>query len=169
MDRLQKRTFVEDFSSACAQHECVIVVRQVGLSASLVEQLRRNARAEGVVFRVIKNSLAKRSLQESAPGVAREINGPVGVFFSQDPVAAAKLADEFSKKREDKFFPIVGLLSGKILTRGDIKTLASLPNLLQLRGQLLSVLNAPASRIASIIKEPLRQLACVLQAYSEKH
>ena len=167
--RLEKRDFIDKFSGTCASYPCMVLVRQVGLSADLVAQLRRKARSEEVSFQVVKNSLARKALQGAALGVADEFSGPVGVFFSENPVAIAKIIEDFTKKREDKFFPLAGVLSGNVLTSSDIKRLASLPTLEALRAQLLGLINAPARNLLLTIKEPSACMARVLSSYVQKH
>lgn len=168
VNRSEKKLFVEKFSESCGSYPCMIVVRQVGLSADAVSQLRKSAKAGGVAFQVVKNNLAKRAFLNDESGIREWFKGPLGVFFSQDPVAASKIIDDFSKKREDKFYPLGGLLDGKNLSSGDIKRLATLPSLDQLRGQILSLINGPASKLVRTIKEPSQALARVLSAHIKK-
>jgi len=96
------------------------------------------------------------------------VQGAFGVIFAQDPVAAAKVVEEFSKKREADFYPIGGFVDGTVITRAEIKQLSELPSLPQLRAQLLGVLNAPATKLLRTLKEPGASLVRVLDAYGKK-
>jgi large subunit ribosomal protein L10 len=167
MNRSEKKLFVEKFSESYGSHPCMIVVRQVGLSADAFAKLRKSARSGGASFQVVKNNLAKRAFLGDDSGVREWFKGPMGVFFTQDPVSASKIIEEFSKKREDKFYPIGGILNGKSLSKEDIKRLATLPSLDQLRGQILSLISGPASSLLRTVKEPSQALVRVLSAYNK--
>jgi len=166
--RSEKKLFVEKFSESCGSYPCMIVVRQVGLSAEAFTQLRKSARSGGASFQVVKNNLAKRAFLNDENGAQEWFKGPMGVFFSQDPVSASKVIEEFSKKREKNFYPIGGILNGKSLSKEDIKHLATLPSLDQLRAQFIGLLNAPASKLLRTFKEPSQSLVRVLSAYIKK-
>lgn len=168
MTRSEKNLFVQTFAQSFGEHACMIVVRQSGLSASAVTTLRRNARSGGVTFQVVKNNLAKRIFQGDHASVQDWFKGPLGVILAQDPVAAAKVVEEFSKKRETEFYPIGGLFQGKVVTRAEIKQLSELPGLPQLRAQLLGALNAPAVKLLRTMKEPSAAFVRVLSAYINK-
>ncbi len=168
MTRSEKKLFVQTFAQSFGEHSCMIVVRQSSLSASAVSLLRRNARSGGVTFQVVKNNLAKRIFQGEKTMAQEWFKGPLGVIFAQDPVAAAKVVEEFSKKREADFYPIGGFVDGTVITRAEIKQLSELPSLPQLRAQLLGVLNAPATKLLRTLKEPGASLVRVLDAYGKK-
>jgi len=150
MNRSEKELFVQNFTQTVRDHSCMIVVHQARLSAGSVATLRRNARSSGVRFQVVKNNLAKRVFQDDAGEVSEWFKGPLGVFFAQDLVAASKVVGNFSKKREADFYAIGGVADGKIITRTEIERLAALPSMLELRAQLLSVLDA-GSRFARVL------------------
>jgi large subunit ribosomal protein L10 len=164
--RSEKKLFVEKFSESCGSYPCMIVVRQVGLSAEPFSLLRRNVRSAGAHFQVVKNNLAKRVFDDG--GVQEWFKGPLGIIFSQDPVSASKVIEEFSKKREANFHPIGGILNGKNLSKEDIKKLATLPTLDQLRGQIVGLISSPASMLLRTIKEPSRGFVGTLGAYIKK-
>jgi len=168
VNRSEKKLFVEKFSESCGSYPCMIVVRQVGLSASAVSLLRKNARAAGVVFQVVKNNLAKRAFEGDSSDIRECFKGPLGVFFSQDPVAASKIVDDFSKKREANFYPLGGILNNKSLSRVDIGRLATLPSLDQLRGRIMGVIMAPASNLVGTINAPAQSLVRVVSAKNKK-
>lgn len=166
--RAEKQNVVDDFASLYSQYSCMVVVRQVGINSAGVTLLRREARSCGVVFKIMKNNLAKRALNSQSNEVLNSFTGPTGVFLSKDPVALAKLVEAFSKKREEKFFPLGGVLDGRFLKSEEIKKLATLPSVDDLRRQLLGLINSSAIRLLSTIKEPSCQVARVLGAYCKK-
>ena len=109
-------------------------------------QLRRQMRAPGARFRVTKNRLAKRALDGTPfAGLAPLFTGPTAIAFSRDPVAAAKVAVEYAN-RNDKLTIVGGGLAGEVMDAAGVKELASLPSLDELRGKLIGLLLAPATR-----------------------
>ena len=136
-----------------------------GLTAAEATQLRRQMAAAGAQFRVTKNSLARRALEGTAFDSLEDLfDGPTGVAFSKDPVAAAKASVEFAKD-SDHLVVVGGSLDGKRLSGEEVKALASLPSLDELRAGLVSLLQRPATNVVSVMAAPQSQLARVFGAY----
>ena len=93
--------------------------------------------------------------------------GSSAIAYSDDPVAAARVAVTYAKGN-DKLVVVGGALAGEPLDAAGVKTLAELPSLDVLRAELIGMLNTPATRIAGILQAPAGQLARVINAYSEK-
>jgi len=93
--------------------------------------------------------------------------GPTGIAYANDPVAAAKVAVEFAKKNE-KFLVIGGAMGETVLNADGVKALATLPSLDELRGKIIGLLNAPATKVAGVVQAPAGQLARLLNAYATK-
>ena len=90
-----------------------------------------------------------------------------GIAFAPDPVSAAKVATQYAKDNE-KFSVIGGLMGQQVLDKKAISALATLPSLDQLRGKLIGLIQAPATRIAGVLQAPAGQLARVVGAYAAK-
>jgi large subunit ribosomal protein L10 len=116
-------------------------------------------------YHVIKNSVLKHALKDSELEVLDEhLKGPTACAVSYgDPVALAKVLVEFQKKH-DVFELKGGFLDGKALDTGEIATLATLPNLQELRGKLVGLLVAPATKLVRLLNEPGSQLARLVEA-----
>ena len=148
--------------------ESVIVTHNLGLSATEITNLRRETRAGGATFRVAKNRLARLALEGSAfEGIADLLTGPTALAYSLDPVAAAKVVVAFAKKNE-KLIILGGAMAGQTLDVAGVRALASLPSLDELRGQLVGLIQAPATKIAGVVQAPAGQLARVLKAYADQ-
>ena len=115
-----------------------------------------------------KNRLTRIAL-EGTPyqGLSDMFVGPTAIAFSDDPVTAAKASVEFAKKNE-KLVILGGALGETLIDEAGVKALASLPPIDELRGKIVGLLNAPASRLARVINAPGSQLARVLNAYATK-
>ena len=167
MDRVQKQRLIDTLQHDLADTACVVVTHQSGLTVAEATQLRRQMRNAGARFRVTKNRLAKRALEGTRfEGLSALFTGPTAIAFSHDPVAAAKVTVEFAN-RNDKLTVIGGGLAGQVMDAAGVKELAGLPSLDELRGKLIGLLVAPASRIASVLQAPAGQLARVLAAHAE--
>ena len=167
MERGQKQKLIETLQRELADTVCVVVTHQSGMTVAEATQLRRQMRAAGARFRVTKNRLAKRALDGTPfAGLSPLFSGPTAIAFSRDPVAAAKVAVEYAN-RNDKLTIVGGGLVGEVLNDAGVKELASLPSLDELRGKLIGLLVAPATRIAAVLQAPAGQLARVLAAHAD--
>ena len=146
----------------------VVVTHYKGLSVAEMSDLRVQMRAVGADFKVTKNRLTKIALQgTSSESIADLFTGPTAIGYSDDPVAAPKVLARFAKKN-DKLVILGGVLDGQALDADRVRALAELPSLDELRGTLVGLLQAPASRIARVLQAPGGQVARVLAAYAEK-
>jgi len=167
-NRKIKETMVEGLDAEIKSANLLVVVQQLGLNADETLALRRAMRAAGVKLKVGKNTLVKRALKDShIEGLAAYMKGPTALAISSDPVAAAKVAAEFAKKNT-KFKIIAAAMNGQILDAKATMTLATLPSLDELRGKIIGVLLAPATKIAGVLQAPAGQLARVMSARSKQ-
>lgn len=168
MDRAQKQQLTASLHQDLADTVCIVVTHQSGLTVAEVTQLRRQMRGAGARYRVTKNRLARRAL-EGTPfeALAPLFTGPTAIAFSHDPVAAAKAAVEYAN-RNNKLTIVGGGLQGQLLDEAGIKALATLPSLDELRGKIIGLINAPATKLAVLLQTPAGQLARVLAAHAEQ-
>ncbi len=164
MDRAQKAAFVEGFRATLQDAGVVVVAHYRGLTVDDMTSLRREMRANGAAVEVVKNRLAKIAMTDTTYANIEDLmTGPTAVATSEDPIAAAKVAYQFAKDK-DKFVILGGALGDKKLSAEDVKALASMPSLDQLRGTLVGLISAPATRIATYTQEPAAKVARVLTA-----
>ena len=165
MDRSRKEALVAELHQTFEDTNLVVVTQQSGLTVQEVTALRSEMRDEGASFRVTKNRLAKIALQGTKfEPLTDTFTGPTAIAVSEDPVAAAKVAVEFANKN-DKLTIVGGALGEKILDVNDVKALAKLPSLDELRGKIVGLLQAPAGKIVGVMNAPAGQLARVFSAY----
>jgi len=130
--------------------------------------LRRKMSGAGASFKVTKNRLTRLALAGTRfEGISSLFTGPTAIAYSRDPVAAAKVAVEYSKNNA-KLVILGGALGADLLDIEGVKALATLPSLDELRGRLLGMIQTPATRIAAVLRAPAGQLARVLNAQAEK-
>ena len=164
MDRNEKAQVVADLRETLSGAGAVVITRNLGMTVAQSTALRNKMREAGAAYKVTKNRLAKIALEGTKYGsIGDMLTGPTALATSIDPVAAAKVAVEFAKTN-DRLEIVGGAMGDTLLDLNGIKALASLPSLDQLRGTLVGLIQAPATKIARIAKEPGGQLARVLAA-----
>jgi large subunit ribosomal protein L10 len=168
MERAQKREVVSALSDVFADTGVVVVAHYAGLSVSEMTKLRSDMREAGGRVKVAKNRLVKLALEGTdAQGISDLMAGPTCLAYSEDPVAAPKVAVKFAKGNE-KFVILGGAMGATVLDAKGVSSLADLPSLDELRGKLVGLLQAPAGKIARTVSAPASQLARVFSAYGSK-
>ena len=168
MNRAEKEAEVKELNERFSSDELVVLTHYSGLTVAQMTQFRRELVKNGASYKVTKNSLAKIALKGTKfEQISNMFTGPTGVAKSKDAVAAAKVAQTFAKTNE-KLVIIGGALGDKILSAADVKALASLPSLDELRSKLVGLLQAPASKMVGLLQAPARDLVGVTKAYGEK-
>lgn len=168
MDRAEKSELVASLNAVFKQTGVVVVAHYAGLTVAQMTTLRGKMREAGASVKVAKNRLAKLALQGTdAEHVAGLLTGQTVIAYSDDPVAAAKVAIEFARTN-DKLVVLGGAMGKTALDADGVKALATLPSLDELRGKLVGLIQAPASQIARIVNAPAGQLARVFGAYAKK-
>lgn len=168
MDKAGKAEALEMLKGVFLDSGVVVVTHYSGMTVAEMTDLRVKLRGQGAKFKVIKNRLAKIALQGKGGDQAADLfAGPVAIAYSPDPVAASKVVADYSKANE-KLVLVGGLMGDVVLNPDGVKALATLPSLDQLRGTLIGLIQAPATRIAGVLQAPAGQLARVLKAYADK-
>ncbi|ODT84485.1 50S ribosomal protein L10 [Phenylobacterium sp. SCN 70-31] len=168
MDRAQKQEAIEALKGVFADSGAVVVTHYLGLTVAEMTDLRGRLRKEGAQLQVVKNTLAQKALNGSVGEAGDALfTGPVAIAFGPDPVSAAKVATQYAKDN-DKFSVVGGLMGQQVLDQKGVNALATLPSLDQLRGKIIGLLQAPATKVAGVLQAPAGQLARVFNAYATK-
>ena len=168
MDRAEKKELVESLQQVFGQTNVVVVCHYSGLTVAQMSALRRQARAAGASVKVAKNRIAKIALEGTdVASIASLLSGPTLIAYSDDPVAAPKVATDFAKANE-KLVILGGAMGTSALSVESVKALATLPSLDQLRAKLVGLIQAPATKIAQVVTAPAAKVARVFAAYSTR-
>ncbi len=168
MDRAEKREFVADLSEVFKSTGSVVVAHYSGLTVAQMNDLRTKMRTAGGTVKVAKNRLAKIALQGTdSEAIQALFQGQTLIAYSDDPVAAPKVAADFAKTN-DNLVILGGAMGTTSLDADGVKALASLPSLDELRAKIVGMINTPATRIAQVVNAPAGQLARVFGAYARK-
>lgn len=166
MDRAKKEALVADLHETLTSASLVVLTHTQGLTVSEVSDLRAKMRDAGASFKVTKNTLAKIALKDTQfEYLSDRFSGPTAVATSSDPVAAARVAVDYAKEKKEKFVIIAGGLDQNEIDEAAVRNLATLPSLDELRGKLVGLLQAPATKVAGVLQAPAGQLARVFGAY----
>ena len=168
MDRSQKTDAVAQLNNVFNEAGVVVVTRNLGLTVAESTDLRAKMREAGATYQVAKNRLAKLALKDTDyAGLEEYLSGPTALGYSEDPVAAAKAVVEFAKTN-DRIEVVGGSMGSQVLDEAGVRALASMPSLDELRGKLVGLVNAPATKIAQVVNAPANKLARVFGAYAAK-
>ncbi len=164
MDRAAKEELVSHYNGIFENAGVIVVTHYSGLSVPDLDELRYQMADVGGTVKVTKNRLVKLALAGTPnESVGEFFIGPTAIAFSDDPVAAPKVAANFAKAN-DNLKIIGGIMDGNVLDADGVKNLASLPSLDELRGQLVGLINSPATNLAGVLQAPAGQLARVIGA-----
>lgn len=165
MERSKKEALVAELHDTFEKATLVVLTHNKGLTVAEVSDLRQQMRDAGAGFKVTKNRLAKIALKGTKfEHLEDQFVGPTAVAFSEDAVAAAKVCAEFQKKN-DKLEIVAGGLNEQGLSKDQVDNLAKLPSLDELRGKMVGLLKAPATKVAGVVQAPAGKLARVFAAY----
>jgi large subunit ribosomal protein L10 len=168
MDRAEKAQTIDALKADFAAHSLVVVAHYTGLTVAELTDLRRRMRKAEASMQVTKNRLARIAIKDTEHATLDGLfRGPTAIALSRDPVAAAKVATDYAKEN-DKFVVLGGSLGGQLLNPDGVKALASLPSIDALRGKILGLIVAPATRLAGILQAPGGQLARVISAHASQ-
>jgi len=168
VDRAQKEKVVEELGQIFESSGVVVVAHYTGLTVAEMQDLRARARAAEASVRVAKNRLAKIALEgKPCASIADYLSGMTVLTFSEDPVAAAKVAEDFAK--DNKKFEILGGAMGEnALDRAGVEATSKLPSRDELIATIAGMIGAPASNIAGAIGAPASNIASILSTVEEK-
>lgn len=168
MDRAQKREFVETMHEALGRTGTFVVAHYAGLSVAEMTDLRVRMREAGATVKVAKNRLVKLALDGTDAEAAKDLfRGPTVIAYSDDPIAAPKVAVGYAKTN-DKLVILGGAMGATALDEAGVKALADLPSLDELRARIVGMISTPATRLARVLQAPGSQVARVLSAYAAK-
>jgi len=164
----QKAETVQALSNLLQSHETFVVVNPQGMTVAEDMALRGKLRAEDGLYKLPKNTLMQLALKGTRfEGMAHMFKGPTAIAMSKDPVAAARIVYDFAKGNE-KVKILGGAMGDKPLDKAGVEMLAKLPSLNQLRGKIVGILQAPATKLARITQAPAQAMIGVLAAQGRK-
>ncbi len=151
-----KQAIVSDVNAVAKSAHSAIAAHYHGLNVEEMTELHKLARQHDVYLRVVKNTLAKRAVENTDFECMQQgLSGPLVLAFSKDdPASAARLFKEFSDTREEKEVEIkMVAMGGKLLDASAFEKLASLPSYEVAVSMLMGVMQAPMAKFLRTLKE----------------
>ncbi len=168
MDRAQKEKLVEELGQIFESSGVVVVSHYEGITVAEMQDLRARMREAGGSVRVAKNRLAKIALEgQPCASIAGYLSGMTVLAYSEDPVAAAKVVNDYSKDN-DKLVILGGAMGDNALDVAGVKAVAAMPSREELIASIVGCIGAPASNIAGAIGAPASNVASILSTIEEK-
>ena len=165
----RKKDIVKEVAEVASRSNAAIAAEYRGLNVADMTRLRHSARDANVVLRVVRNTLARRALEDTEFACMRDgLNGPLLLAFSPDePGAAAKLVRDFAKENDNLVVKLVAT-GGHLLEPSAIESLANLPNREQAISLLMGVMKAPIEKLARTMAAPYNLLVGTLAAVRDQ-
>ncbi|TDL84609.1 50S ribosomal protein L10 [Meridianimarinicoccus aquatilis] len=168
MDRAQKEKVVDELGQIFESSGVVVVSHYTGLTVAEMQDLRARMSSAGGSVRVAKNRLAKIALEgKPCASIASLLTGMTVLSYSEDPVAAAKVAEEFAKDNK-KFEILGGAMGSSALDRAGVEAVSKMPSREELIASIVGCIGAPASNIAGAIGAPASNIASILSTIEER-
>lgn len=169
MLRSEKPVAVGEIVNIYKESPSVIITHYHGLTVSQVSSLRELLKSKEAGFKVVKNTLAKIAANQTGlDNIANLFAGPTAIAHSKEPVEMAKLVVNFAKAN-DNLKIIGGIVDNHVLDEHSIKELSKLPPLNELRGKIVGLLQAPATKVVGVLQAPSSSVARVIQAHASKN
>ncbi len=171
MDKLKdKKKVVQNFKEMFAKSTLTIVTDYRGFTVAEITDLRKRLHKNNADYKIAKNTLIKLAAKETdLTELEKFLEGPTAILLSfGDPTACAKTFVEFIKEVEKGQIK-GGMLDGKLISKDEIKTFASLPSKEVLLGQIAGLLTANAASIVGIFESLIRDIALLAEEVAKKN
>lgn len=169
MAQAAKAQKVEDLGAIVKGATSIVLADFTGLNVKDISELRRICRENNITFRVVKNTLARRSFDSvGAAGISVLLDGPTALAVSTaDEVLPAQILKKFADEYE---LPRLkgGYVQGRVLSAAEVQRLAVLPSREVLLGQVVGTVQAPLRGLLNCLNASLRDLVNVLKAVQDK-
>jgi large subunit ribosomal protein L10 len=149
----EKQAVVAEVAKQVAGAQAIVMAENRGMAVADMTKLRAKARESGVYFRVVKNTLVRRAVADTPfATLSDKMVGPLAYGIGADPVAVAKVLNDFAKGNE-KFVITGGAMPGQVMSPKDISALAALPSREELIAKLLGTMQAPMVKLVRTMNE----------------
>jgi large subunit ribosomal protein L10 len=169
MNKEAKKNYIEEMKKNFSSNEAVMVAQYQGLNVTELDELRRQLREKGIIFKITKNRITKIALKDSpVKDLEKYFTGPTATAMSSDAITTAKILTKFAKSHE-KLKIVAGFMDGKVLDEKEVAIIATLPSLEEARAKIVGILATPAQKLISILLAPGAKIANLARAKSLKN
>ena len=168
MNKESKKNYIEEMKKNFSSNEAFMIAQYQGLNVKELDNLRKELRENGILFKVTKNRITKLALKDSpVKDLEKFYTGPTATAMSSDAITTAKILTKFAKTHK-KLKIIAGYMDGKVLDQKEVAIIATLPSLEEARAKIVGILSSPAQKIVSILLAPGSKIANLARAKSLK-
>ena len=168
MSKTAKKNYIEEMKKNFSSNESVMIAQYQGLNVNELDELRKELREKGILFKVTKNRITKIAIKETPiKDLEKYFTGPTAAAISSDPISTAKILTKFAKSH-DKLKIVAGFMDGKVLDQNEVAKIATLPTLDEASAKIVGILTSPAQKIVSILLAPGSKIANLTRAKSLK-
>ena len=168
MNKEKKQNYIKEMSTEFDKSEAVIVAHYQGLTVKQLDDLRKQMRKHGIIFKVTKNRITKLAIEKTkCKNLSNLFTGPTAVVLSEDAITSAKILTKFSKDHKNLKI-LGGIMGNDILDVEGVQNVAALPSLEEARAKIVGILQSPAQKIASILLAPAQKIAILSLEKSKK-
>ena len=169
MDKEAKKSYVEEMKKNFTSNESVMIAQYQGLNVTELDELRKELRDKGILFKITKNRITKIAIKETpVKELEKYFTGPTAAAISSDPITTAKILTKFAKSH-DKLKIVAGFMDGKVLDQKEVAIIATLPSLEEARANIVGILATPAQKLVSILLAPGSKIANLARVKSLKN
>ena len=169
MNKEAKKNYIEEMIKNFTANESVMIAQYQGLNVTELDELRKELRDKGILFKITKNRITKIAIKETpVKDLEKYFTGPTATAISSDPITTAKILTKFAKSH-DKLKIVAGFMDGKVLDQKEVAIIATLPSLEEARAKIVGILATPAQKIISILLAPGSKIANLARAKSLKN
>ena len=168
MTKEQKKVYIDEMSKQFENSKAVMVTHYQGLTMPQIDELRSKMREHGIIFKITKNRITKLALEKTrCKDLAGLFSGPTAVAFGEDAIISARILSKFAKDNENLKL-IGGIMENEVLDQAGVQNVATLPTLDEARANIVGILNAPASKLVSILLARSEKMSSLSAENSEK-
>ena len=168
MTKEQKKVYIDEMSKQFENSKAVMITHYQGLTMPQIDELRSKMREHGIIFKITKNRITKLALEKTrCKDLAGLFTGPTAVAFGEDAIISARILSKFAKDNENLKL-IGGIMENEVLDQAGVQNVATLPTLDEARANIVGILNAPASKLVSILLARSEKMSSLSAENSEK-
>jgi large subunit ribosomal protein L10 len=159
MNKEAKKNYIEEMKKIFSSNEAVMITHYQGLNVVQLDELRKDLRENGILFKITKNRITKIAVKDSpCKDLEKFFTGPTAAAISSDPFMTARILSKFAKKN-DSLKIVAGFMEGKVIDQAEVAKIASLPTLSEARANIVGILNASAQKIVGILLAQSKKIA----------
>ena len=164
MNRLEKKEYLETLDTLSEKYSGLFVASFNAMTVKDMISFRTEIRANEGVAKISKNNIVKIFLEknEDKKSMAESLTQQKLLIFTNNPVGTAKVCKKFEKDLK-KLSAEVAFFDNQLYTKDDIAKVATLPSLEEIRGKIVGLINAPASKIVRLLQRPDQDIISILQ------